>query len=149
MLKAIIKPLTQTHTHACIHTCTHPHPHTLTPLPHPHTHAHTHTHPHTHAHTAEGFEVQLRVLQAGGVQILASLPSVIPGSFILVVRYSYNQFTVVEVELHDASFSNTQTIQYTIPKDKLPTFTSFQVTAALRVNGVQGGFSEESRRISK
>jgi len=40
---------------------------------------------HAHTHTAEGFEVQLRVLQAGGVQILASLPSVIPGSFILVV----------------------------------------------------------------
>ena len=37
--------------------------------------------------------------------------------------------------------------QHIIPTDKLPTFTSFRVTAALRVNGVQGGFSEESHRM--
>lgn len=54
-----------------------------------------------------------------------------------------------DFNLLDTSFINTQEIQYNIPREKMPPFTSFRVLAALRVNGVQSGFSEQSNLISK
>ena len=145
---------THTHTHNT-HT-THTHTHTHTNNTHTHTHSYTqHTHQqhtHTHTHVACVSDVQLQVLQDGGVQIKVALATVIPGPFGLVLSYTppSQSFGSYVTQVSDLSFADVQEVTFKIPQQKLPTmFNSFSVKVALLTRGVQGDSSNDSNVVSK
>ncbi len=103
----------------------------------------------TAAQTASDFAVEIQSLQGGSAVLKADLPTVIPGVFSLVVLYIENEDTTSSTDLFDVQFADTGTVEYEIPREKLPRFTTFRVSVALKVGGVQSASSQQSNLISK
>ncbi len=98
---------------------------------------------------ASDVQVEIQALQEGSAVIRADLPATIPGVFSLVVRYIESAVTSSDAQLFGVEFSDTDRIEYKIPGEKLPRFTTFRVRLALKVGGVQGDFSPHSNQISE
>ncbi|KAL5457116.1 hypothetical protein EMCRGX_G034356 [Ephydatia muelleri] len=95
-------------------------------------------------------DVQLQVLQDGGVQIKVALATVIPGPFGLVLSYTppSQSFGSYVTQVSDLSFADVQEVTFKIPQQKLPTmFNSFSVKVALLTRGVQGDSSNDSNVV--
>ena len=129
----------------------HTHTHDAHKYTHKHTFkcAHTHTHTHMQTHIASDFSVRLTPTTNGTAHIFATLPARIPGSFSLVVQFSFNPENRAVKEILSPSLKDTDTIDIIIPREKLPSFKTFRIMVAIKSNGVQGDFSGESEPISK